>query len=88
MFDKSPNTYMQFTFCITSKQRFAAYGEVDPATGTPKLLEGDPDKVLDVVEYCVFERKVRDRTSVQGSLIAKPAPLEGSRWRLVAWIQP
>jgi hypothetical protein len=84
--------WLQFTFCITSKQRFAAYGQ--QRGDTPVLLAGDPDKVLDVTEYVVFERKTREKVRKAPSglaatqILSDTASLEGSRWRLVGWLQP
>jgi hypothetical protein len=86
-FDDSKYDYLQFTLCISSKQRFAAYGLRD------SLLEGNPEQLLDVTEYCVFERKTlarvkKQKASLTGLELAGPGALEGSRWRLVGWLHP
>jgi hypothetical protein len=88
-FDESKYDYLQFTLCISSKQRFAAYGGY-PST---KLLEGNPEQLLDVTEYCVFERKTlarvkKQKASLTGLELAGPGAVEGSRWRLVGWLHP
>lgn len=75
------------TFCISSKQRFTAYS-ADPGTRQERVVAGDPDEVLDVTEYCVFERKTRSVGRFDGILKNQQVALEGSRWRLVAWIEP
>lgn len=87
-FPDSRHDYLQFTLCITSKQRFAAYGK-DRA-----LLAGDPGEVLDVTEYCVFERKTVARVkkaqgaSMTGVEVNQQTEVEGGRWRLVGWLHP
>jgi hypothetical protein len=85
---ESPYDWIQYTYCISSKQRFAAYGF------NTALLAGNPDEVLDVTEYCVFERKTKAKVKMTAgnrlsgiSTVADTA-LEGSRWRLVAWLDP
>lgn len=88
MIQESPYDWIQYTFCISSKQRFAAYG------ANKALLAGNPDEVLDVTEYCVFERKTRSRVKLTaggrlaGMTAVADTALEGSRWRLVAWLDP
>lgn len=86
-FEKSSYDYIQMTFCISSKQRFTAYS-ADPGTRQERVVAGDPDEVLDVTEYCVFERKTRSVGRFDGILKNQQVALEGSRWRLVAWIEP
>jgi hypothetical protein len=90
--------WLQFTFCITSQQRFAAYtqkgGQRKDEPVQYILLAGDPDKVLDVTEYVVFERKTREKVRkapaglAATQILSDTASLEGSRWRLVGWLQP
>jgi hypothetical protein len=64
------------------------------AQGQPVLLSGDPNKALDVTEYCVFERKTRAKVKRSASSMlsvgveTESTHLEGSRWRLVGWINP
>jgi hypothetical protein len=89
----SPFDWLQFTFRINSKQRFAAYSK--DAKGQEVLVSGDPNQVLDVTEYCVFERKTKSKVKRSaGSMFSvglnsqDSLHLEGSRWRLVAWINP
>jgi hypothetical protein len=87
----SPFNWIQLTYCIISKQRFAAY-KTDPKTGRETLVEGDPSKGEEVVEYCVFERKTRQGWSKTPGkampTLKMQEALEGSRWRLVAWLDP
>jgi hypothetical protein len=74
----SPFEWLQLTYCIRSKQRFAAYKqEKEGKKDVWKLVAGDPDKVIDVEDYWVFEHKTR--TPVD----KKKMPVEGARWRLV-----
>jgi hypothetical protein len=74
----SPITWYQLTFCISSKQRFAAYrladasGKRPQAAGSKQLVQGDPGVLHEVHDYWVVERKVHKGHE------------EGSRWRLVA----
>lgn len=56
-------------------------------------MSGDPKEVLDVTEYCVFERKTSSRLKKQagnftGMALSQQAVVEGSRWRLVGWLHP
>ncbi|KAF6266672.1 hypothetical protein COO60DRAFT_1623453 [Scenedesmus sp. NREL 46B-D3] len=71
----SPFEWLRLTYCIRSKQRFAAYrvqkGQRD------ELVAGNPDEVIDVEDYWMFEHKTR--TPVNNEKI----PVEGARWRLV-----
>jgi large subunit ribosomal protein L45 len=62
------------TYCIRSKQRFAAY-KVEGKR--EELVAGDPDEVIDVEDYWVFERKTRKAVD------DVKTPVEGARWRLV-----
>lgn len=65
--DDIENAYGQLTIQFTSKQSFAAYNSKG------KLVAGDPDKILNVVDYWVLERAVKQ---------------PGARWRLAARINP
>eukprot|EP00882_Tetradesmus_deserticola_P018896 GHRQ01020305.1.p2 GENE.GHRQ01020305.1~~GHRQ01020305.1.p2 ORF type:complete len:182 (+),score=82.15 GHRQ01020305.1:2-547(+) len=71
----SPFEWLRMTYCIRSKQRFAAYrvqkGQKD------ELVAGNPDEVIDVEDYWMFEHKTRAPVNNQ------KVPVEGARWRLV-----
>lgn len=93
MLPESAFDWLQYTYCISSKQRFAAYDREN------RLVAGNPDEVMDVTEYVVFERKTRSKvkntpggTSAALKSVLKdaanPVQVEGSRWRLVAWLDP
>lgn len=75
--NESPIEWIQLTFRITSKQRFAAYRARGAAQ--PLLLAGDPSAVLDVEDHWVLEHKTFVRDSKQAT-VSMP---RGARWRLV-----
>ncbi|GFR46694.1 hypothetical protein Agub_g8313 [Astrephomene gubernaculifera] len=68
-------SFVQWTARIPSKQVVAVYD----ARG--RLLAGDPNKELDVVDYWVFERPI-----LKAWVIPRPGP-QGATWRLVDRLQ-
>eukprot|EP00883_Tetradesmus_obliquus_P001208 jgi/Sobl393_1/11288/SZX60685.1 len=72
----SPFDWLQLTYCIRSKQRFAAY-KTQQHGKKLELVAGNPDEVIDVEDYWMVERKTRAPVEKQR------VPVEGSRWRLV-----
>eukprot|EP00775_Hariotina_reticulata_P013697 gene13697-13819_t len=66
--------WIQLTYRIRSKQRFAAYqGKGDQK----QLVAGDPAAAINVEDYWVFEHKTK--TPIKG----EKQPVEGGRWRLI-----
>lgn len=70
----SPLEWVQLTYRIRSRQRFAAYRRRGAAQ---ELVAGDPDAVIDVEDHWVFEHKTR----VPGE--RGKQEVEKARWRLV-----
>eukprot|EP00879_Flechtneria_rotunda_P031989 GHRR01035130.1.p1 GENE.GHRR01035130.1~~GHRR01035130.1.p1 ORF type:complete len:284 (+),score=69.38 GHRR01035130.1:123-854(+) len=77
--ENSQFEWIQLTFRIRSKQRFAAYKLIKEGrvVKDQELVAGDPDQLIDVEDYWVFERKTKVPIDKQ------QIPLENSRWRLV-----
>lgn len=77
---ESPVTWIQFTFRIRSQQRFAAYS-LSSQPGSPgkqaTLVYGNPDELLDVEDYWVFEYKAKEPQN------KTQQTWPGARWRLV-----
>lgn len=67
----SPFEWVQLTFSIRSKQKFAAYRG-------KQLVAGNADEWIDVEDHWVFEHKTRVPVDSQKQ------PVTGARWRLVA----
>ncbi|KXZ54004.1 hypothetical protein GPECTOR_5g115 [Gonium pectorale] len=63
--------FVQWTARIASRQRVAVYDSKG------SVIAGDPDKVLDVVDYWVFERPI-----LKALAVPRPGP-QGADWRLV-----
>lgn len=78
---ESPVEWYQFTYRIRCKQRFAAYtveGKLQPGKERKTtLVYGDPDQLIDVEDYWVFEYKAMSPVN------KVPQSVPGARWRLV-----
>ncbi|GAX80568.1 hypothetical protein CEUSTIGMA_g8005.t1 [Chlamydomonas eustigma] len=75
--------FVQWTVEINSEQCFAVYEKKQGKGGGQKLIAGDPQMVIKVVDHWVFERPI-----LKSWFIPRPGP-RGAEWRLVArLIQP
>ncbi|KAI8476367.1 MAG: hypothetical protein J3K34DRAFT_509794 [Monoraphidium minutum] len=91
--------FVQITLKIPSRQRFAAYTRKGAAAAAASahaggagggggrqrwaVVAGDPDEVIDVVDYWVVERKLFDFNRATKQKLDPP----GARWRLAARLQ-
>jgi hypothetical protein len=66
--------WIQLTYRIRSKQRFAAY---QVKGDRRQLVAGDPAATINVEDYWVFEHKTKKPVNKEKQ------PVEGGRWRLV-----
>mmetsp|Transcript_6206 Transcript_6206/g.13533 ORF Transcript_6206/g.13533 Transcript_6206/m.13533 type:complete len:322 (-) Transcript_6206:644-1609(-) len=69
--------FVQWTVAITSEQSFAVYEKV-PKSGARRLVAGDPNQVLKVVDHWVLERPI-----FKAWVIPRTGP-QGAAWRLLA----